>query len=52
MPEDPSLLRNQVMSPGGTTAEGIRELEKHGFRSAVIEAVIATARKSQELGKK
>lgn len=52
MGEDPSLLRNQVMSPGGTTAEGIRELEKHGFRSAVIEAVIATARKSQELGKK
>ncbi len=49
---NPSDLRNQVMSPGGTTAEGIRTLEKCGFRSAVIEAVIATAQKSRDLGNK
>lgn len=49
--DEPAVSRNQVMSPGGTTAAGIRVLEQKGFRSAVIEAVIAAADKSRELGK-
>jgi pyrroline-5-carboxylate reductase len=43
-------LRARVTSPGGTTAAGLRELERHGFRSAVIEAVAAAASRARELG--
>lgn len=47
----PNALRDQVMSPGGTTAEGIKVLECGGFRGLVMEAVIAAARKSESLTK-
>ena len=46
----PADLRNRVTSPAGTTAAGSLELERAGVRSALIEAVDAAYRRSQELG--
>ncbi len=46
----PAELRNQVTSPGGTTAEALRAFEAGSFRSDVLEAVIAAYEKSKALG--
>ena len=43
-------LRNQVTSPGGTSAEAIYYLEKAGFRTAISRAVWAAYQRSRELG--
>ena len=48
---DPVALRAMVTSPGGTTAAGLRVLEEHAVRSALLEAVLAATARSQELGK-
>ncbi len=45
----PGELKDMVCSPAGTTIEGVRTLEKMGFRSAVYEALNACAEKGKTL---
>lgn len=47
----PAALRAAVTSPAGTTAAGLRVMERAGVRSALMEAVLAAAERSKELGK-
>ena len=44
-------LRNQVTSPGGTSAEAIYQLEKGGLRTVVSKAIWAAYQRSVTLGK-
>jgi pyrroline-5-carboxylate reductase len=46
----PTELRNQVTSPGGTTAEALYQLEKGGFRTVVSKAIWAAYQRSRTLG--
>jgi pyrroline-5-carboxylate reductase len=46
----PARLRNQVTSPGGTSAEAIYYLEKAGFRTGLARAIWAAYERSVELG--
>jgi pyrroline-5-carboxylate reductase len=49
--EHPAVLKDMVTSPGGTTIAGLAELERHGLRSALMDAVGAATRRASELGK-
>ena len=44
-------LRNQVTSPGGTSAAALYYLEKAGFRTAISRAIWAAYERSRELGR-
>src|SRR4051812_24070606 len=46
----PAALRAAVTSPGGTTAAGLRELERHAVRAAFADAVMAATERSRALG--
>lgn len=47
----PGELKDMVTSPGGTTIEGLHELEKSAVRAAMINAVRAATEKSRKLGR-
>jgi pyrroline-5-carboxylate reductase len=46
----PAQLRATITSPGGTTAAGLRQLERGNLRDAVAAAVQAAKTRSQQLG--
>jgi pyrroline-5-carboxylate reductase len=46
----PGALKDMVASPGGTTIEGLHELEKGKLRGTLMSAVRAAAEKSRKLG--
>ncbi|CUU54212.1 pyrroline-5-carboxylate reductase [Parafrankia irregularis] len=48
--EHPSLLREAVTSPGGTTIAALREFDRAAVRAAVLDAVEAACARSRELG--
>ncbi|MCL1877914.1 MAG: pyrroline-5-carboxylate reductase [Defluviitaleaceae bacterium] len=48
--ENPATLKGEVCSPGGTTIAAVCELEKQGFRNAIISAVTVCAKKYKILG--
>jgi pyrroline-5-carboxylate reductase len=47
----PAILRDQVTTPGGTAINAIHELESHGLRSMLINAVATATLRSVELSK-
>ena len=50
-PMHPSELRQAVCSPGGSTIEGIYALQNGHFPETVSDAVVASYKRNQELGK-
>lgn len=49
--EHPTVARERVSSPGGTTVAAVAELDAHGVRAAVVAAAKAAAARSAELGR-
>jgi len=48
--DHPAVLKEAVQSPGGTSAYGMHELEKGGFRGLLINAVEAASNRSKSTG--
>ncbi len=48
----PAALKDAVCSPGGTTIEAVEELERKGFRAAIMDAMRVCAEKSREMSSK
>lgn len=46
----PAVLRDEVVTPGGTTIAALHELEKHGLRAMLISAVETATARSKEIG--
>jgi pyrroline-5-carboxylate reductase len=46
----PTILKDKVITPGGTTIAALHVLERSGVRVAFMDAVIAAAERSRELG--
>lgn len=46
----PGELREQVTSPGGTTAAALAQMSRGGFESAVLDGMVACRDRSRELG--
>lgn len=49
--QHPAVMRDEIVSPAGTTAHGYHALEKGGFKNTVINAVEAATLRSMELSK-
>lgn len=49
--EDPMTLLSRVISPGGTTIEGVRILEKEKITAGIMEAISAASKKAEEMEK-
>lgn len=47
--QHPTVLREQVSSPGGTTMAALRQLDDHKVRAAFVTAMEAAAQRSKEL---
>ncbi|PKM81660.1 MAG: pyrroline-5-carboxylate reductase [Firmicutes bacterium HGW-Firmicutes-14] len=48
--EHPARLKDMVTTPGGTTIAGLHVLEQGKLRAVLIDAVMAAARRAEELG--
>ena len=49
--EHPAVLRENVTSPGGTTAAALRVLESAGLRATLLDATRANRDRSREIGR-
>jgi pyrroline-5-carboxylate reductase len=47
----PAILRDEVITPGGTTIVAIHELERHGLRSMLISAIESATKHARDRGR-
>jgi len=47
--EEPAVMREQVTSPGGTTAAALDVLERSGIRDTFARAIRAATQRSRQL---